>query len=179
MSPANIEIDMVRKYSRYARGACTVVLALLAAAVCVYLLMRFPDAPTPGARFWMTVAVLSSMLSAAFIYLLRRLFVSLADGEIFSSRNVGHIRHIAYLFCGMGVFKLLVLIAYGMLVAYGVVEDSEPTLGAREPEDGVLFGVFNSFVMAGILLLASWIMQVGLGVRREADELKRDADLVV
>jgi hypothetical protein len=34
-------------------------------------------------------------------------------------------------------------------------------------------------VMAGILLLASWIMQVGLGVRREADELKRDADLVV
>jgi hypothetical protein len=33
--------------------------------------------------------------------------------------------------------------------------------------------------MAGVLLRASWIMKVGLGVTSEADELKRDAELVV
>ena len=34
-------------------------------------------------------------------------------------------------------------------------------------------------MMAGILWLASWIMHVGLGVRNEADELRREAELVV
>lgn len=42
-----------------------------------------------------------------------------------------------------------------------------------------LGGMFISFMMAGILWLASWIMHVGLGVRNEADELRREAELVV
>ena len=37
MNPANIEIDMVRKYSGYARGICTALLALLAAVISIYL----------------------------------------------------------------------------------------------------------------------------------------------
>jgi hypothetical protein len=179
MSPANIEIDMVRKYSGYARGICTALLVLMAAVISLYLLKKFPDAPTSGARFWMVTSVAGSVLAGAVVYLLRRLFHNLAGGEIFSSRNVEHIRHIAFIFCGAGMFKLLVLITYGILVTNGVIEDSQPRLGAREPEDEFLGGMFNSFMMAGILWLASWIMHVGLGVRNEADELKREAELVV
>ena len=179
MNLANIEIDMVRKYSGYARGICTALLLLMAAGIVFYLLKRLPYAPTSGARFWMVTGVVSSVLSGAVVYLLRRLFHSLAGGEIFSSRNIGHIRHIAFIYCGAGMYKLLVLIGYGILVANGVIEDSQPRLGAREPEDVVLGGMFTSFMMAGILWLASWIMHVGLGVRNEADELRRDAELVV
>jgi len=179
MSPASLDIDTVRKYSRYARAICTFCLAVTAAAICFYALKKLPGAPTEGARFWIIVAVLSSTLYCGFIYLLRRLFDNLAGGEVFSSRNVGHIRHIAYIFCGMGFFKLLVLFTYSALVMNGAIESSEPRLGLRQPEDNVLFSMVNSFLMAVILLLASWIMQVGLGVRREADELKRDAELVV
>ena len=179
MSRANIEIDLVRKYSRYARGICTVLLALLVAGVCFLLLPKFPHAPTSGARFWITVSVLSAVLTGGFIYLLRRLFDNLAGGEIFSVRNVGHFRNIAYLFCAKGFFGILVLFTYSMLIINGAIEETVPRLGRREPEDVVLFGVFSAFIMAGILWLASWVMQVGLGVRNEADELKREAELVV
>jgi hypothetical protein len=40
-------------------------------------------------------------------------------------------------------------------------------------------GAFGHFGIAGVIFLASWIMQVGLGVTNEAAELRRDAELVV
>ncbi len=179
MSPANLEMDSVGRYARYARALCTLCLAVTAAGVCYYLVRKLPDAPTPGGKFWITVGALSSTFSCVFIYLLRRLFDNLAGGEIFSSRNVGHFRNIAYLFCAKGCFQVLVLFAYAMLTLNGAIEETVPSPGRREPENVVLFGVFSSLTMAGVLWLASWVMQVGLGVRREADELKREAELVV
>jgi hypothetical protein len=179
MSPANLDIDTIRKYSRYARAICTFWLAVLAAGICYYLLKKLPGAPTAGAKFWITVAILSSTLGCGFIYLLRRLFENLAGGEIFSSRNVGHFRNMAYIFFATGVFNLLVLFICTTLVMNGAIEPTEPMPGRRQPEDNYLFGMVNSFLMAVILRLAAWIMQVGLRVRNEADELKRDAELVV
>jgi hypothetical protein len=179
MNLANVEIDMVRKYARYARAVSTLFLILLAAAICFLLLRKLPGASSPGAKFWITAGLMSSALYAGFLFVLRRLFDALATGEIFSSRNVGHVRNIAYIFGSMGMFKVLVLLAYGILTANGVVEESVPKPGFDEPEDVVLADVFKHMLLAGILLLASWMMQVGLGVRLEADELKRDAELVV
>jgi hypothetical protein len=37
----------------------------------------------------------------------------------------------------------------------------------------------GDFVSAGLILLASWIMDVGLYEKDHADELKREADLVI
>jgi hypothetical protein len=37
----------------------------------------------------------------------------------------------------------------------------------------------TSFFAAGLILLASWIMDVGLYEKEHADALKRDADLVI
>jgi hypothetical protein len=179
MSPANFDIDSVGRYARYARAICTFCLAFTAAGICYYLLKKLPSAATPGARFWITAGMLNSTLSCVFIYLLRRLFDNLAGGEIFTGRNVGHFRNIAYLFCAKGFFQILVLFTYTMLTINGTIEETTPRPGRQEPEDVVLFGVFSSFIMAGTLWLASWIMKVGLGVRREADELKREAELVV
>ena len=179
MNPAHIEMEKVREYSRYARVVSTFCLVSLAAAICFLLLKKLPDASRPDARFWVIAGLISTALYGGFLYVLRRLFDTLAGGEIFSSRNVGHVRSIAHIFGGMGVFKVLVLLAYGILVANGVIEDSVPKPGYKEPEDVVLVDVFRHFLMAGILMLASWIMKVGLGVRREADDLKRDAELVV
>ena len=38
---------------------------------------------------------------------------------------------------------------------------------------------FNSFAAAGLVLLVSWIMDVGLYEKEHADALRRDADLVI
>ena len=171
--------DTVRRNFRLARAICTFCLAFTAFGIGFYLLKKLPDAQTAGAKFWVTVSMLSSSLSCVLIYLLRRLFDNLAGGEVFSSRNVGHFRNISYIFFGIGVFNMLVLFAYTALVMNGAIEETIPRPGHREPEDVVLFSVVSSFVMAGILRLASWVMQVGLGVRNEADQLKREAELVV
>jgi hypothetical protein len=37
----------------------------------------------------------------------------------------------------------------------------------------------NSIVSAGLILLASWIMDLGLYEKDHADALRRDADLVI
>jgi hypothetical protein len=37
----------------------------------------------------------------------------------------------------------------------------------------------GQIVNGGLYLLLSWIMAVGLGVREDADELQRDAELVI
>ena len=39
--------------------------------------------------------------------------------------------------------------------------------------------VFSGLAAAGIVMLLCWILDVGLGLREEADELRRDAELVV
>jgi hypothetical protein len=39
--------------------------------------------------------------------------------------------------------------------------------------------LFSSFATAGIVLLASWIMDVGLYVKDHADALQHDAELTI
>jgi len=39
--------------------------------------------------------------------------------------------------------------------------------------------VFSSFATAGLVLLASWIMDVGLYEKDHADALQRDAELTI
>jgi hypothetical protein len=39
--------------------------------------------------------------------------------------------------------------------------------------------IFSAFVTPGLVLLVSWIMDVGLYQKEHADELERDADLTI
>jgi hypothetical protein len=44
---------------------------------------------------------------------------------------------------------------------------------------GALMAALSTFATAGIVILISWIMDIGLAVSEEADELRRDSELVV
>jgi hypothetical protein len=44
---------------------------------------------------------------------------------------------------------------------------------------GLGFDAIDPFAYGALMILLSWIMAVGLGVREDADELRRDAELVI
>jgi hypothetical protein len=188
------QVRKVQKYSALARGACSALLAFLAASFLLVtrLIVTGPhadrarftigdhvfstsDIDSVGVKAGLLVMVaLGAALAGIIIYLLRRIFANMARGEIFDAGNVRHIRTIGLVILAIGILNIVVPIVSAALSARGILGHSVP------PEFTIrLPGVLAPFAMAGIIYLASWIMLVGLGVTEEAEELRRDADLVV
>ena len=182
------QISKVRKFSAIARGVCSVLLAMFAAALVFFVLVviRAPDnlgsgstfisigertirassIGSPQAKIWAMLALAAGITIACLVtYLLRRIFVSLARGEIFNTGNVQHLRGIGLCILGAGFLGVIIPPVNAAVFGGSFTLD--------------LFKILTPFAVAGIIYLASWIMQVGLGVSEEADELRRDADLVV
>jgi hypothetical protein len=106
---------------------------------------------------------------------LRRLFGNLAAGAIYTPENVRHVRNVGLL--------LLVWAALGIVIPTAIVV-MRALIDASIPIDleGVfpsLSQLFSSFATAGLVLLASWIMDVGLYEKDHADALQRDAELTI
>lgn len=90
-----------------------------------------------------------------------QLFELYADGKIFSADNVRQIRRI-----GITLMLFPALSALGLLVP--LVAPSEGTSdGARAVAEFV--GSIQSFVMGFIVLVVSWVMDVGRELREEQD----------
>lgn len=99
------------------------------------------------------------------VYQLYRLFGNLATGAIYTPETVRRVRHVGLLY-----------LLGAALVALGFAEPSDsPKLEAWFSFSESL----NSFVTAGLILLVSWVMDVGLYEKDHADALQRDADLVI
>ena len=189
------QVEKVRRYSVYARAACSLLLLVLA-ATAVFLAYTVLSGPgTSNAKFyvgnatisadqvsgagikaWMlTLLAIGVALSAVIIYLLRRMFDNMARGEIFSAQNVMHLRRLAIIILAIGVLQIVMPWINGILHATGVFEPAHVVLTS-----GVQFpGMLTPFGVGLLIYLASWIMQVGLGVSDEAAELRREAELVV
>ena len=182
------QVNKVRKFSAFARGVCSLLLAMFAAALVffVWVVIKAPGKPgsgtisfsigdrtilatgidSPQAKIWVTLAVaVGTAIAFRITYLLRRIFVALARGEIFNTGNVQFIRGIGLCILVTGFFGIVIPPVNAAVFGGSFTFD--------------LLKVLTPFAIAGIIYLASWIMQVGLGVSEEADELRRDADLVV
>jgi len=107
------------------------------------------------------------------LWRVRLIFVNLARGEIFTARNVENLRKVAWIFVAFGVYgfagPLLTQIALGFLA---------PHAGSTTAGISSVLAPWP-FLTGGLLMLASWIMAVGLGVREDADELRRDVELTI
>jgi len=88
---------------------------------------------------------------------------------------VRHVRHLAFIIIATGFLQLGMPLINGVLLMVGAFEPAHVFIhpGVRLP------GILTPFGVGLLIYLASWIMQVGLGVTDEAAELRRDAELVV
>jgi hypothetical protein len=106
---------------------------------------------------------------------LHRLFGNLAAGAIFTSENVVRIRNVGRLLLLWAVLGIVIPAA--VVIARGVLDASVPMdLDRVFPS---LSELFLSFATAGLVLLASWIMDVGLYVKDHAEALQHDAELTI
>lgn len=183
------EIKKVRRFSLYARVACSALFGLGLVGVVFMLLVAalglfFPKvhsvttalAMTPQLKMWMTLltGVLAGVMLAA-VYQLYRLFGNLAAGAIYTPENVRRVRHLGLLSLLWAVLAIAIPFASTALFALGILDASiaESLLVIPWSES------LSSAVSGGLLLLVSWIMDVGLHAKDHADALKRDADLVI
>lgn len=111
----------------------------------------------------------------AALHQLYRLFGNLAAGAIYTPENVRHVRNVGLLLLLWAVSGIVIPTA--IVVAHGLIDASVPMdLDRVFPP---LSELFSSFATAGLVLLASWIMDVGLYEKNHADALKRDAELTI
>lgn len=181
------KIGKVRTFSRIARVFCSAIFAIGLVMGMVLLIVGVFGLFSPGrisdtgftpnqkmAALSMTPVVF--WLWLAVVYQLYRLFGNLATGAIYTSENVRRVRHIGLLYLAWAVLGILIPFAWAVLVRVGLLEPSAPP----KLESWLSWsGSMNSFVTAGLILLASWIMDVGLYEKDHAEALKRDAELVI
>jgi hypothetical protein len=111
----------------------------------------------------------------AVLYQLYRLFGNLAAGAIYTPENVRRVRHVGLVLL---LFPVVSIVASATLIV------AKRLLGATGPSDlDRLFPSFSQLLIsclaAGLVLLVSWIMDVGRYEKEQADTLRRDADLVI
>ena len=179
------EIHKVRRFSHYARVVCSVIFGfgmvaitflLLVAALGLFLprihIATTAQAMTPQLKM-LTTLVTSAMTGVmlAGVYQLYRLFGNLAAGAIYTPENVRHVRRLGLLSL---LWAVLAIAIPSALFALGPDASLPPSLFVFPWSESL-----SSAVSAGLLLLVSWIMDVGLHAKDHADALQRDADLVI
>ena len=172
-----LKICKVRMFGRNARFACAALFGfgLVGSVVALFLVALGPRLPTPQLKVWaLLVAGVLSGVGLSAMYQLYRLFGNLAAGAIFTPENVRRVRHVGLLCLLWALLGIVIPAASASLVALGYIDAWGPF--KSEP---VFSQSLSSFVAAGLILLVSWIMDVGLYEKDHADALQRDADLVI
>jgi hypothetical protein len=197
-------IRKVRTFGRNARAVCAAIFGFGLVGIVVVLLTRAINVMGPGPETRIGVAGLDPVTTAQFtsaqlstpelkawmllvlsvtvgvalaaVYQLYHVFGKLAAGEIYTPENVRRLRHVGVLWVVSALLGVVIPVAAATLVQLGFFLPSVP---GNIELDVSLSESLSSFFGAGLVLLASWIMDVGLYEKEHADALKRDADLVI
>jgi len=190
------KIRKVRQFGRIARVVCATIFGFgLVGTVAVLVIAVPTKIPGPIKGNGGAWDILNSLLNPyqvklfaalgvsalagiwlASVYQLYRLFGDLAVGAIYTPENVRRVRRVGLLLLLLAVLHDIV-IPFAFVFAHGFIEPSIPLdLDRLFPPPHEMFG---DFISPGLILLASWIMDVGLYEKDHAEALKRDADLVI
>ena len=189
------KIRKIRAFGRNARSVCAVLFGLgVIGSVVLLLIVVRSQGPGPNGSDGGAYDILTSPLTPlllkvswllglgvvigvwlAALHQLYRLFGSLAAGAIYTPENVRRVRYVGLLWLLLAVLNLVLPAA--LLVVNGFFDAPVSIdLDLLFPSFGELL---SSFAAAGLVLLVSWIMDVGLYEKEHADALRRDADLVI
>ncbi|MBX5463141.1 MAG: DUF2975 domain-containing protein [Steroidobacteraceae bacterium] len=184
------EVLKVQKFGRIARVCCLVVMASVALGTILLVVARAKGVPIdlgpyrvlndqlpPILRAYVLVCF-AMVLAIVFtgLFNLYGLFSNFARGEIYTAANVRHIRQLGLLALAWAVLQIVAPVGSIILLQAGFVD---PAVVVKTPR--LVFGTANapSFITAGLILLASWIMEVGRKTQDEAERMRREAELVV
>jgi hypothetical protein len=174
------KIGKVRTFSRYARFVCSAIFGFgLVGSVGGVLMAVFGSTITaPEHKAWVVLVVvvlLGVWLTA--VYQLYRLFSNLAVGAIYTSDNVRRLRYVGLLSLVSAALGYAIPVGSAALVSLDFLDASFPFKSMFAIPS--LSETLSTLISAGLILLASWIMDVGLYEKDHADALQRDADLVI
>ena len=133
-------------------------------------------------KVWTLVVVATGCaILFAVAFHLRRLFGLLAAGLIYTRENVRTLRRVGILALAMAVLQLVLPMISFALVETGFIDRTLVTFTEPGSREIFLLGPpsLSGFVMAALVLLASWIMDVGRQTADDADTMRREADLVI
>ena len=184
------EILKVQRFGRLARKACLLLMGIVALGTILLLVAAGkglqvnmdpysvpPDQlSTAGALY----ALFGFGLVLAIIFMglfhLYSLFTHFAQGGIYTAANVRHIRQLGLLAMAWAVLDIILPVGSIILLQAGLIDAAVVT---KHPQ--LVFGSSNipSFITASLILLASWIMEVGRRTTDEAERMRREAELVV
>jgi hypothetical protein len=190
------QIRKVLRFGGIGRTCCTVLIVLL---VGLSLWVIGEIAWPGGSHFKVTMGALeirphqiaSPALKTALLILwaviaamwftgllqLRALFGNFAAGAIYTRDNVRHIRRLGQLVLSMAVFNLCEPLLAPVLASIGVLDMT--TLESEKLVIRLGTPTLTPFFCAALVLLASWIMDVGRATRDEAEQMRKEAELVV
>ena len=196
--PASKEVRLrkIQTFGRYARGACSAILVFVTALAAPWGFYNILSGPR-GQRFvidlglmtfnadqisslslkvWLAIVVaLSLFIFLRMVWLLRGVFDNLAHGEVYVPANVQRVRSVGWLMFTGACLQLATPLVSIVLMSTHVIGDDP----SNHFSFSVSAGSLSGFATAGIVILVSWIMDIGLSVSEEAAELRRDAELVV
>lgn len=184
------KIRKIQTFGRNARFVCAVLFGFGLLATVTLILVTILGSRSNGAdggvddlltslrtplpfKAWMLLLMAAVIgIWVTVLYQLYRLFGNLAAGAIYTPENVRRVRRVGHVLLLFPVVSIV--ISATLLVA-------KRLLGATGPSDlDRLFPSFSQLLIcclaAGLLLLVSWIMDVGRYEIERADTLRRDAD---
>lgn len=191
------EIRYAQLLCRYGRIFCVVLGVLFAivgvVGVCVALfgfgapdmgvdigsyVLRGDALTSPASRLWglcVLLAIFTVLLAGLrFMFVL---FGNLQRGDIFTDGNVRLLRNLAWVAMLSAALQGAVPLISQFLMALDVLH-AQPSQPHADHSLGLHLAP-GSFITALLLWLASWIMDVGRRTRVEAEQMRRDADLVI
>jgi hypothetical protein len=135
-----------------------------------------------SAKFWafVVVTVVASLFGWTLLHLYR-LFRQLEAGSIYTKQNVHHLRQVGWLSMALALIQLLFPVLSFVLAELRLI-DGTLVPPAGPPGNGVtmFFGQsLGGVITASLILLASWIMDVGREISDDAAALRSEAELVI
>ena len=123
---------------------------------------------------WVTVALGVSLWTLFHLY---RLFKQLEAGSIYTKQNVYHLRQVGWLSMAAAVVQLMMPLVSLGLAQLGLIDG---TFAASDDGPALFVGhSLGGLITASVILLASWIMDVGRETTDDAAAMRREADLVI
>jgi hypothetical protein len=186
------EIGKIRRFGRLAQAGCVVLFVMIAVMGPITMYFAEIDSAgvangvgryfTVGAPAPLSLVVWSfvdaalllglACVAAAYLY---SLFGALGRGSIYTPDNVRRIRRIGQIAFAIGAVQIVLPLLTVALIKVGAIP--KPAAWAVDLDfgpDSLLL-----LIAGGLVLLVSWIMEVGRRTTEDAERLRRDAELVV